>query len=117
MGSWISNPEPDRDTIQKWERGARSRLRGKVLTHSKHQLIDTHYNFITHKQWLTRASIDIGTHGFQQPVITAFWIKSPQLNRHIGGWAASRCIKHMCGESISHITFSRSHQTFSTSSV
>src|SRR6266568_2207230 len=112
MGSWISNPEPDRATIQKRDCGARYPLRSKVLTHSKHQLIDTHYQFIISKQLLIRTSISISTHCFQQRVLIACWIKSPQLNGHIGGWAASRCIKHMCSEPTRHIPSSRSHQPF-----
>src|SRR5438552_3655971 len=98
MSSWIGDPEPDRNMIQKRECWAHSRFCSKVLTYSKHQLIDTRYNFITHKQWLIRASISIGPHGFQQSASIACWIQSPQLNRYMGGWTASRSIKHMCGE-------------------
>src|SRR5207302_11452928 len=92
--------------------GEQNPLCSKVLTHSKHQLIDTHYQFIIAKQWLIWTSISISTHCFQQPVSITCRIKSPQLNRHSGGRAASRCIKHMCAEPTSHIPSSRSHQPF-----
>ncbi len=117
MSSWLGDPEPDRHMIQKRERWARSCFCSKVLTHSKHQLINTRYNFITHKQWLIRASISIGPHSFQQPATIARWIQLPELNGHIGSWTASRRIKHMCGKPTCHLTYSRLLRSFSTSSV
>ncbi len=103
MSGWVSDPEPKRNLIQKRERWARSRFCSKVLTHSKHQLVDTRYKFLILKQWLIRPSISIGPHGFQQPATIAFWLQSPQLNRHIGARTTPGSVEHMCREITYHI--------------